>query len=141
MSDGVAPARHTFLDHTGELRLHVEAATLAALFEQAGRALAELLLERAAGAGLDSEVVIELQARDTPALLVAWLNELIFLSETRKRVFTELHVLAIDDTRLRARARGIYPESLRTAVKAATLHELAVRRVGQGYVADLVLDV
>jgi SHS2 domain-containing protein len=141
MSHGEAPARYTFLDHTGELRLHVVAPTLAALFEQAGRALAEQLLERASGAGLDTEVVIELQARDTPALLAAWLNELIFLSETRKRVFTELHVLGIDDTRLRARVRGIYPESLRTAVKAATLHELAVRQVGQAYVADVVLDV
>lgn len=135
------PARHHFADHTGELRLHLAGPTLAALFEQAGHALAELMLERASEEGLGEPIEIELHARDVAGLLAAWLNELIFLSETRKQIFTELRVTAVTETSLSGRVRGVYPAALRTAVKAATLHELAVRREAEGYAADVVLDV
>jgi SHS2 domain-containing protein len=75
------------------------------------------------------------------ALLVDWLNELIFLSETRKRVFWEIEVNRATETEFAARLRGFEPRAIKTAVKAATLHGARVEKHDGGYRAGVVLDV
>lgn len=134
-------ASHRWVDHTGELSLQVRAPTLELLFEQAGRALAELQLEGAMTRTLGDDVRVEVEARDPAALLAAWLNELIFLSEINKRVFTDLHVERVTDKELSAHVRGVVPSALRTPVKAATMHDLSVEATPAGYAARIVLDV
>lgn len=131
---------HTFEDHTGDVRLRVESPTLAGLFEEAALALSELMLEEPAGA-LDAEEKVVLRAPDVVALLVDWLNELVFLSETRKLVYTEARVSRVSDTELEATVRGLSPAAIRTAVKAATLHGATVEKSLHGYTTTIVLDV
>ena len=132
---------HVFEDHTSEVRLRLHAPTLASLFEEAARALAELMLEEAETPAVPQEVTVALHARDREALLSDWLNELVFLSETRRCVYTDAQVLRVSDTSLEAVVRGVPPRVLRTAVKAATLHDLSVRELPGGYTATVVLDV
>jgi SHS2 domain-containing protein len=142
-----AMTTHHFEEHTSEVRLCVAAPTLAGLFEQAGRALAELMLDSTAVPGAEGveraepAEPVHLRAPDRAMLLVDWLNELIFLSETRKRVYTEIHVESVSDTALAASVRGVFPDVLRTAVKAATLHEVEVLVGPGGCTAKVVLDV
>lgn len=133
-------SRHVFADHVGEVRLRVESSTLAGIFEEAARALAELMMERSSGPA-DSEEAVAIHAKDREALLVDWLNELIFLSETRHRIYGDVRVHRVSNTDLEATVRGAFPETLRTAVKAATLHGLEIEESTQGFSASLVLDV
>lgn len=138
-SDG---AEHRFEAHTGEVRLEVSAPSREALFAEAGRALGELLLgERAASLECAPEHRVEVRARDTPALLVDWLNELIFLSEIHKQVFTRFRVEHVDDRHVRAIVSGVSPEALSTVVKAATFHDVALELRGGRWRATVVLDV
>jgi SHS2 domain-containing protein len=137
-----AIAQHQFLAHTGEVRLEVAAPTRAELFAQAGRALAELMLgEEGSVEPVGPEQAIELTSGDAASLLVDWLNELIFLGETHKRVFTRFGMDQVDERSLRARASGHTPKVLETAVKAATLHQVRLAEVGGGFRASVVLDV
>lgn len=140
------PAQHSFEDHTSEVRLCVIAATLAGVFEEAGHALGELMLDGPPPASLGPVEEVRLVAPDRAALLVCWLNELIFLSETRKRVYVDFHVDSVSDTALHARVRGVFPDVLRTAVKAATLHDVVFEESASAggasrYAAKVVLDV
>lgn len=73
---------HRFDDHTGEVRLSVEAPTLPALFVEAGQAVAELLVGELPRGEVVPSVDIELEARDLGRLLVDWIDELVFRSET-----------------------------------------------------------
>lgn len=137
--------RHTWEEHTGEVLLEVAAPTTQELFAEAGRALAELLagkeeltLHPAADTAPEAVVV---EASDREALLVAWLNDLVWRSETKKRVYSEIEVESVDDRRLVAAVRGFEPSHVRTAVKAATLHRLRIRHDGDQLHATVVLDV
>ncbi len=133
---------HRYQEHTGELRLELFAPTREELFGEAGRALAEIMLgERRSASSSTLRRVIEVRARDRAALLVEWLNELISLSEITKEVFTQFRVDHVDDTEVRAIVEGVSPELLQTAVKAATLHGVAVEPAGAGWRASVVLDV
>lgn len=133
--------RHSFEDHVGEVRLRIDAPTLAGLFEEAARGLAELMMETASRVTADGAETVTLEAPDREALLVDWLNEIIFLCETRRRIYTDVRVRHVSDTRLEAELHGVFPEALRTAVKAATLHGLEVDASSRGYSATVVLDV
>lgn len=131
---------HRFVDHTGEVELHLEAADLAGLFEQTARALAELMLDEGTGK-LSPALEVALEAEGPAGLLFDWINELVYLSETEKLVFTDTVVDEIDEHRLVARVRGVEPAAIRTAVKAATFHKLSVEIVPEGVRATVVLDV
>jgi len=134
---------HEFESHTSEVQIRIRASTLPELFEEAGAALADVILgEDHPAAPLDVEPeVIEVQAYDYEALLVDWLNELIYRSEVRKQVYTDVDVESLTERGLRARVRGFHPEEIKTAVKAATFHGLEIREHEDGFGATLVLDV
>jgi SHS2 domain-containing protein len=136
-------ASHRFEEHTGEVRLELAASTCEDLFAEAGRALAEIMLGPVPEppASAPPPRPIEVRAPDRAALLVEWLNELIFLAETSKQVLTRFRVDSVDDLAVRAAAWGVEPEAIKTAVKAATLHQLALERSTEGWRASVVLDV
>jgi SHS2 domain-containing protein len=135
-------ASHTFEDHTSELRLRVEAPTLVELFAEAGRALA--LLEHGNGPLPEPEgeaQPVSIRSRDRAALLVDWLNELIFRTEVEGKIFTDFRFERLTDRDLEAWIRGARAAPARTLVKAATLHNLTVMESSHGAFATVVLDV
>lgn len=133
-------AAHRFVEHTGEVELQLQAPDLPALFAEAGLALAELLAGTPPPASSAPEHVV-VHAPDREALLAEWLNELIYRAEVHKRVYVDFDFTRLGDQELVASVRGGEPEALRTAVKAATLHRLAIRETPGGVRATLVLDV
>jgi SHS2 domain-containing protein len=132
---------HSFAEHTGEVELYIEGASLADLFEEAGRALAALMRGEPGARLHGADERVSVCAPDREALLVAWLDELIFRAETNKRIYSDLRVERISDRELHAVIRGAHPKSLRTAVKAATYHRLRVEGDEHGWRASVVLDV
>ena len=135
-----AHASHTLEEHTGELKLRIEAPTLPEIFAEAGRALAEAMGAPMSDGPLVAER-IEVDASDREALLVHWLNELVFLSEVEKVVFQQFRIELPSDRRLVASLSGVKVERLRNPVKAATYHGLAISERKDGFVATVVLDV
>lgn len=121
--------------------MRLGAASLPALFEEAGRALAETF-----GATLPARPDrpprrVRVEARDLEALMVEWVNELVFQSERSGEVFVETKVELLSDQALEAELFGLYQPSVKTQVKAATFHGLSVRQEAGRYVATVVLDV
>jgi len=134
--------RHRFEDHTGEVRLVLSAPTLPELFLAAAEGLAELISEddRREVSSDEYETRV-LRARDRELLLVDFLNELIYLTETRHRVLTDVQIDELSPGILRFRVRGVPIRRPRTAVKAATLHGLTIEQSAAGLSASVVLDV
>lgn len=139
---GETGGEHGFTEHTGEVRLEVAASSCEELFAEAGRALAEMMLgEPREALEPAPEHAVEVRASDRAALLVEWLNELIYLSEIHKQVFTRFRVEHVDEKQVRAVVAGVSPETLQTAVKAATLHGVSVELRDGRWRASVVLDV
>ncbi|MBN1209334.1 MAG: archease [Myxococcaceae bacterium] len=134
---------HQFEPHTAEVQVRINGTDLPELFEEAGYALADVMLgEQPSEPPPDAEVEhVTLEAADTEALLVDWLNELISRSDAWKRVYTDFEVDELSDRTLHARIRGFTPSVLKTAVKAATFHGLEIREHEDGFTATVVLDV
>jgi SHS2 domain-containing protein len=134
---------YRWVDHTAEVELAVEGASRQEILSDALAALAELLgvgsTDRAGGGTQQRSLSVD-EAGGDDGLLVAWLEELLYLAEMEGFVATELVDLDLRPGALRARVNGVVDEPP-PLVKAVTLHRLLFRRRGAGYVARVVLDV
>ncbi|HWP29166.1 MAG TPA: archease [Chloroflexota bacterium] len=131
------------VDHTAEVGLRAWGPDLAAAFVQAARGLFSLLvpLERVQPV---RQREFAIAAEDLEGLLVAWLEELLFVFETERLVFADFTVSRPSRTALQAWAWGEPFDPARhrggVAVKAVTYHRLAVVE-GPPARVEVILDV
>ncbi|HEX6433795.1 MAG TPA: archease [Gemmatimonadales bacterium] len=133
--------RHELRRHTSEIELHIQAGTLADLLAEAGKALAEVQLAGADCAQGGPARAIRVSSSDREALLVDWLNELIFLADLDRWVAMEFEIGHAENTEVRARASGVILDWAPSRAKAATMHGLRVKDLPGGLEASVIIDV
>ena len=133
-------------DHTADVGLRVRGDDLDDLFMTAAEGMFDYIVaNREAVADIDRDT-IALQADGPAALLAEWLGELIFLCETRHRLYSRFDVKVDPDGKsLHAELGGEAIDRARHVldheVKAVTRHGLELERDGDGWVAELILDI
>ena len=132
---------HELRQHTSEIELHIRAGTLGDLLAEAGRALGEVQLTSADCAPGGPTRPIRVSSSDRAALLVDWLNELIFLADIDRWVAMDFSIDLVEETEVRARASGVTLQRAPSRVKAATFHGLRVEDIPGGLEANIILDV
>jgi SHS2 domain-containing protein len=140
---------YRWLDHTAELELEIEAASEHKVLSAALDALRELLEGNEAPVSSESwrghrdEIerrAVRATASDRPALLAAWLEELVFLAESEGFIPIAIERLSLEDGALGAIVAGHVGEA-RPLVKAVTYHRLQFEPSERGYRARVVFDV
>ncbi len=127
------------ISHTADWELEVWGPDLGSLIEQAARGMYHLAeLKLSSHPRLTRK--IELLFHDSETLLVDFLTELIYLTESEGLAFDEFNIQFNDD-QLVALVSGAKIESLSKEVKAATYHNLAIRESRDFLVANIVFDV
>jgi len=131
------------LEHTADAGIIAHGADINQAFANAARGMFSLITD------LDDvkEVVprdIEVTAPDQESLLVAWLNELIYLFDTENILFKRFDIVHLNDTRLRARGYGEKVDSARhkikLGVKATTYHMLKIAK-DDGVSVQVLFDI
>ncbi len=140
--------RYEPLDHTSEAGVIARGGTLAEAFANVAEGMYALMLELD---GIEEReerrIALEGDAyAGHEALLIDWLLELLFLTETEELVFRRFVVDELSEGRLRARAWGerFDAERHRThnvVVKAVTRHLLEIGREDGGYRVQVLLDI
>lgn len=131
-------------EHTADVGIHAYGSTLAELFVHAAQGMESLMVAPEQVRSLTSrEIAVE--GHDSVSLLIAWLNELIFLFDTEYLLLRDFVIDDISETRLTARASGeaydAQRHDLSSAIKAVTWHEAAVTRSDDGYKARIIFDI
>jgi SHS2 domain-containing protein len=120
------------------------AGTLDELFATAAAGLFSLLVDpslvRPAG-----QRTVTAEAGDAVGLLIAFLNELLFLHESEDWLMASATVTSLSPTRVQAVVTGetIDParHQLQHHIKAVTYHRARVRQTGRGWEAMVIVDV
>ena len=135
--------RFEVIDHTADIGIAAYGANLREAFANAAYALFSLMVD------LDNVAdavcyEAEVTAENREDLLVAWLNELIYLFEVENVLFQRFEIDELSETRLRASCYGekIDPErhKIKIAVKAATYHMLKIEE-RDGYRVQVLFDI
>ena len=130
--------------HGADIGIRGFGMTMAQAFEQAAVALTAVLTDPSRVAAR-SEVKIEREAADSEALLVEWLNALVYEMAVRGMIFGRFEV-QLEGNRLRASAWGEEVDIARhepaVEVKGATYTSLFVgQNADNAWVAQCVVDV
>jgi SHS2 domain-containing protein len=126
--------------HTADWAYRIWAPDYPGLFVQAGQGLYALVKAELVTVPRVSRR-LELRALDYESLLIAWLNELLFLHESENLGFDEWDITDLDPQHLLATLRGAALQAWEKDVKAATYHNLSIVATAKGLEATVVLDV
>jgi SHS2 domain-containing protein len=131
-------------EHTADMGLRVRAPDLDGLFAEAALGLFSLIVEDLDTVRPADRSRLRLDAESPEDLLRDWLGELLFLFDTQHRLFRRFEP-QVDAGHLVAEVfgEGYDPRRHRLGVevKAVTYHGLALRRTGDGFEAELILDI
>ncbi|HEV2282295.1 MAG TPA: archease [bacterium] len=131
-------------EHTADIGLAARGRTLEELFENAALGLVDLMVDPA-GLREETRLEVSVSAQDRDALLVAWLNELLYVLDARGFLPRRCRVTRISDTDLTAELWGERVDrerhQLRRLVKAATYHGLRVANTNGRWEARVILDL
>jgi len=131
-------------EHTADIGIRVRAADLNGLFEDAARGLFAVLVANPEAIRPVQELSFRIEAQRLDDLLHDWLAELLFAFDTRRVLLGEFRV-GVSGDRVEATARGepIDPQrhQLDMEVKAITYHGLKVERDGDGWLAEVIVDL
>jgi SHS2 domain-containing protein len=124
-------------DHTAEAELVIRAGSPEDVFREAADAFGRFV--ELDSAGEPATYVLELEGRDQATLLVALLEELIYLVDTEGFVADDSAV-ALSGNHLHVELTG-RRTSVQPIVKAATYHDLAFEQADGSWEARVILDV
>jgi SHS2 domain-containing protein len=135
--------RYEILEHTADVGIEAVGATPEEVFEASAEGLAGLLGAWFPGEGQARVVAVE--ASDREALLVGWLDEIVYLREAKDLLFGGFRVDSLSEGELEATVTAVPAAGRRVegaGIKAATLHRLDVSRQPDGsWRGRIYLDV
>ncbi|MGO8750140.1 MAG: archease [Thermoguttaceae bacterium] len=135
---------YEIFEHTADVGIRVRAAALADLLADAARGLFSLIVANLDAVQPVQEVEFRIAGQKPDDLLFDWLAELLYTFETRRLLFSDFRVAA-DASGLTAAARGEPIDRRRhemdMEVKAITYHGLKVQRDGDGWLAEVIVDI
>lgn len=137
--------RYEQFPHTADIGVRVYGKDSKELFENAAFAMFDIIADLD---GLESSSVEEefdLKAPNQEELLVAWLDELLYNFYTKSIIFFKFKVEGLTQNSIKAKAFGRpvgqNRNRLKAEIKAATYHDLKIKKTDQGYAVEIIFDI
>ncbi len=131
-------------EHTADIGIRARAGDLSTLFAEAARGLFSVIVANLDAVRPVEELSVAIEGDRYDDLLFDWLAELLYAFDTRRLLFAEFDV-HVDEHGLRATARGEPIDRTRhqldMEVKAITYHGLKVEPDGDGWLAEVIVDI
>jgi SHS2 domain-containing protein len=138
---------YEYFDHTADIGLKAHGETLAQMFENAAKGMFSIMLEVISDAEptRTANVDLEQEEENTEQMFVDWLNELLYILETKDIVPSEFRVIQLDGKRLQAEISGNpFNKEIhryKTEIKSATYHMLEIGRENDKYFGMILFDI
>ncbi len=132
--------RYEEIEHTADMAMRAYGRDMKELFANAAYGMFSLMADLSSITPAVHRRV-HLQAPDQEALLVDWLNELLYLHEAEGEVYCSFDIQALSPTELSATVEGEKTEAVTKVIKAATFHDLEIARTEDGYAATITFDI
>lgn len=136
--------RYEQFPHTADIGVRVYGRSLKELFENAAFAMFDIIADLE---GLEGTITenFEVEAPNHEELLVAFLDELLYSFYTKSFIFFKFEIKELTEKRIEAKAFGRpvgeNRNRLKTEIKAATYHDLKIKKTGEGYEVEIIFDI
>ena len=139
-------------DHKADIGIRGKGKSVEVAFEEGAKALTEIMAEIDLIEPKKSHV-LEIKAADLGALFVNFLNELLFLKDKKKMIYSKFRIKISKEKDAEGKESfvlkaTVFGEKLnekkhmfKTDPKAATYSELIVEKRGEEWIAQCIIDV
>lgn len=134
--------KYEFLEHPADIKLRAYGKDLVELFTNAVSGMMEFLYGNNITGTTQNKTtkVVSLESENVESLLVDWLAEILWLSETQHAMCVIAKIDRISNTKIHAQIRLIIAKA-KDDIKAVTYHELNVKKLNEHWEAEVVFDV
>jgi SHS2 domain-containing protein len=131
--------KYEFLEHPADLKIRSFGKDLPELFINSALGMMDFLYGKVEKNYIQTEHVA-VTADNLESLLIDWLAELLYLSDTNKRVYLDYKILEFSKTKIVADI-GSQNAVAKDDIKAVTYHELSIIQQPKGWEATVVYDI
>lgn len=132
------------LEHTADIGFRATAKSLTELFEEAAAALVDIVLDAQHTVPRKS-IAIAASGDSKDALLVNWLNEVLYYLDGERMAIAQCRVLELTDSRIAGEICGEPRDAVRheprMVVKGVTYHQLKLEQDENGWACEVYVDV
>ncbi len=132
---------YIILPHTADLRIKVFGSTKEELFSNAMLGMFEAVEPvYSKDAPLISRSV-ETSAKDINALLIDFLNEVLYFCDTNDEAYNRVDIKRLSDTEIEAIIFGRKITGFKEEIKAVTYHGVHLKQVNEIWEVEIIFDV
>lgn len=130
--------------HTADIGIRVYGETLKELFENAGEGTLFLMREDSE-IEIKEEIPFELEASFTELLLNKFLNEFIYLFDSKFFIIKNFEIDEFNENYIKGKFFGETfddeKHKIKYAIKACTLEDMVIEKVDNLYKVDIIFDI
>jgi SHS2 domain-containing protein len=129
------------LEHTADLKLRAFGENKEVVFINMAKGMFDNMVDQS-NLLKDQPVKreISIDSVDLQSLLVDFLNELLYLSDTNDEIYNQFE-LNFKDFELKAMVRGYKVEKIKLDIKAVTYNDLIIQEKNDQWIAEVVFDI
>ena len=135
--------KYKFLPHTADVKFQAFGKTEKEMFENAALALKEVMMKKIRVKSKIKKKKIKVKGRDKESLLYNFLEEFLFLLDSENFLLAEINKIEIKDNKLEMEISGDLASNYKFTndVKAVTYNEMFVKKQGDKFICQVVVDV
>ncbi|TSC53761.1 MAG: hypothetical protein LiPW39_93 [Parcubacteria group bacterium LiPW_39] len=138
---------YEILEHTADFKMKAYGKDLPEVFVNMAKGVASQQLEindlNEAGQTQGEWEEVAVETDDLESLLVDWLNEILYRSDANKKIYSDFEVLEFSESpyKIKTKIRGLPTTQKKLEIKAATYHELEIKKTDGGWQATVIFDI
>ena len=135
------------LEHTADIGIEAYGKTKREVFTNAAKGMFEIIAGETKNLKENFYDKIKLEADNLEGLLFAWLNELLYISETKLVILNKFKIKELSDFQIEAEVEGIKIDppfvKIQKEIKAVTYHRLEIKEDKESglWRAQLIFDI
>ena len=135
------------LEHTADIGIEVYGKTKREVFTNAAKGMFEIIAGETKNLKENFYDKIKLEADNLEGLLFVWLNELLYISETKLVILNKFKIKELSDFQIEAKVEGIKIDppfvKIQKEIKAVTYHRLEIKEDKESglWRAQLIFDI
>ncbi len=135
------------LEHTADIGIAAYGKTKKEVFINAAKGMFEIIAGESRNLKENFYDKIKLEADNPEGLFFAWLNELLYISETKLVILSKFKIKELSDFQIKAEVEGmkINPPSVKIEkeIKAVTYHRLEIKKNEESglWRAQIIFDI
>ncbi|MEW6455589.1 MAG: archease [Acidobacteriota bacterium] len=128
---------------TADIGLKVRGKSIEELFKNAAEGMFSIMRKNLKNRSNSIKRKIDVKSYEWESLLAEWLNELLFLYDSKKVIFTNFKINEILPYRIKAEINGYKAnkEDILREIKAVTLHNLKIIKEKNIWKTEIIFDI